>query len=272
MKQCANCNNFFSESEFPFKDKKTGRRAKLCRSCYNAGQQELRKKYPERYKEYSKKGNEKAKRNPEYAQKQREVGKRSYLKHREERLEQQKIYREQNREIVNQRIKEWAKKHPEKRKEYAKRFQSTPEYKKYLAKYRRENIDKVRQQQRDSVRRRRANNPEKVRQYDREYRQRENARITDKAGSQQKRARKKQAPGSFTAQDIKNKYISQQGLCYWCNDSIEGDYHIDHYIPLSRGGSNFPDNIVLSCPSCNIRRHNKLPDETVEYFNNHSLR
>ncbi|MBZ5623051.1 MAG: HNH endonuclease [Acidobacteriia bacterium] len=36
---------------------------------------------------------------------------------------------------------------------------------------------------------------------------------------------------------------------------------IDHYIPLSKGGTNFPDNIVLACWPCNNRKRAKLPSE-----------
>jgi 5-methylcytosine-specific restriction endonuclease McrA len=32
-------------------------------------------------------------------------------------------------------------------------------------------------------------------------------------------------------------------------------------IPLDRGGSNGPENIVIACPECNHSKHNKLPHE-----------
>ena len=35
-------------------------------------------------------------------------------------------------------------------------------------------------------------------------------------------------------------------------------YHVDHVVPLSRGGGNGVDNICLACPSCNSSKNNKL--------------
>ena len=38
----------------------------------------------------------------------------------------------------------------------------------------------------------------------------------------------------------------------------EGEFHIDHILPLSRGGSNLISNGQVSCPSCNLQKGNKL--------------
>jgi 5-methylcytosine-specific restriction endonuclease McrA len=39
--------------------------------------------------------------------------------------------------------------------------------------------------------------------------------------------------------------------------------HVDHIIPLSRGGCNCRENKVISCWECNSRKHDKTP---LEYF------
>ena len=31
-------------------------------------------------------------------------------------------------------------------------------------------------------------------------------------------------------------------------------YHVDHVVPLMRGGSNDPDNICLACKPCNLAK------------------
>lgn len=76
-----------------------------------------------------------------------------------------------------------------------------------------------------------------------------------------RRAREKQAGGSHTAADIEAHYATQQGKCYWCGISLEGNYHVDHIIPISKGGSNDPGNICCSCPFCNLSKHDKMPYE-----------
>lgn len=70
-------------------------------------------------------------------------------------------------------------------------------------------------------------------------------------------ARRVAAPGTFTFADVRCQFDVQGGRCYWCSRPLDR-YHADHVIPLSRGGSNYPDNIVVACPSCNGSKHNKL--------------
>ena len=39
--------------------------------------------------------------------------------------------------------------------------------------------------------------------------------------------------------------------------------HIDHIVPLSRGGPHTRSNSQLLCAGCNLRKHNKIPVEAV---------
>lgn len=71
------------------------------------------------------------------------------------------------------------------------------------------------------------------------------------------------AQGSHTAQDILNQFKRQKGKCYWCSKKLT-TYHVDHIVPLTRNGSNAPDNLVIACPTCNKRKGNKLPHEFYE--------
>lgn len=76
-----------------------------------------------------------------------------------------------------------------------------------------------------------------------------------------RRAWKRKAEGTITAADIRLQYKSQKGLCWWCGKPVGTDYHADHVIPLARGGTNKPENIVISCPKCNMSKGSKLPHE-----------
>lgn len=76
-----------------------------------------------------------------------------------------------------------------------------------------------------------------------------------------RRARKLANGGSFTATELRALYISQQGKCWYCQAELGDTYHADHFMPLSKGGTNDIGNIRLACPGCNLSKNNKMPWE-----------
>lgn len=82
----------------------------------------------------------------------------------------------------------------------------------------------------------------------------------NKVKAHRRRARALSAGGKFTKNDVLKILEAQKGQCWWCNVKLSA-YHIDHRIPLSKGGSNGPENIVLSCPRCNCTKSAKMPWE-----------
>lgn len=73
-------------------------------------------------------------------------------------------------------------------------------------------------------------------------------------------ALKKGAEGRHSEQDIENILKEQNYLCNGCSVFLES-YHVDHMIPLSRGGSNWPSNLQCLCSYCNCSKNNKTMDE-----------
>jgi 5-methylcytosine-specific restriction endonuclease McrA len=64
----------------------------------------------------------------------------------------------------------------------------------------------------------------------------------------------------FSATDLIADW-ARRGLsgCVWCT---EGKYeHIDHVMPLSRGGAHAMDNLVPSCARCNQLKRHRTPAE-----------
>ena len=53
--------------------------------------------------------------------------------------------------------------------------------------------------------------------------------------------------------------------CYYCGKNVkevaQGERHIDHFIPKSKGGEDLGDNLVTSCQSCNLSKHDRLPSQ-----------
>ena len=77
-----------------------------------------------------------------------------------------------------------------------------------------------------------------------------------------RRARQVNAEGAFTRADIKRQREKQHNRCYYCGN--EGKLTVDHVIPLARGGTNWPDNLVLACPHCNSSKGNKRVDDWLK--------
>lgn len=103
----------------------------------------------------------------------------------------------------------------------------------------------------------RAANPEKHRQSGKKWRERNKDKV--RALDHAKRAKRCAVEGKHTASQIRDLLKKQKGRCINCKVNIESRYHIDHIIPISRGGSNWITNIQLLCPPCNISKSAKDP-------------
>lgn len=90
--------------------------------------------------------------------------------------------------------------------------------------------------------------------------------------SRNRRARKNGNGGSHTVDDIINQLKSQKHRCYWCNKNLQTrKYHVDHVIPLSKGGKNDPSNIVISCPICNLTKGDKTLEQWISATQDENL-
>lgn len=78
------------------------------------------------------------------------------------------------------------------------------------------------------------------------------------------------APGAYTKTDIDKIRMYQDNQCYYCGCALNNE-HIDHKIPLSKWGTNYPSNLVLSCHSCNLDKHGKSAKEFFEWRKKCSL-
>lgn len=67
------------------------------------------------------------------------------------------------------------------------------------------------------------------------------------------------AEGAFTSEQITDLYLKQRGKCANCGAKLGEQFHRDHKVALSKGGSNDITNIELLCGGCNTRKHAKDP-------------
>lgn len=80
-----------------------------------------------------------------------------------------------------------------------------------------------------------------------------------------RRARKRKAEGKHSSADVRAIFEAQRGLCANCQtklfESGKQKYHVDHIMPLALGGSNWPSNLQCLCPTCNLSKWAKHPDD-----------
>lgn len=85
----------------------------------------------------------------------------------------------------------------------------------------------------------------------------------ERARAAKQNADRQQAVGRFTAEDILT-LLEQQGYrcaAPHCRIDVLRDFHCDHILPLSRGGTNWPDNIQILCPACNLSKNDRTMEE-----------
>lgn len=159
--------------------------------------------------------------------------------HREDRILYLKKYRVKNKELISfkksEKYKETIKNNPDYNKEKHLRYKdSHNEYcKKWYAK-----------------------NKEKSRENKRKWAKTENGKICRKRNVMRRRKE-----STITKSQLKELKQKSNNKCYWCGCNIKNEYHFDHYVPLAKGGTNCIENLVLSCPPCNLNKKAKDPHE-----------
>jgi hypothetical protein len=153
----------------------------------------------------------------------------------------------------------WAERNPEKvksakRKHYGKKGDT---YRAYARHYSNANPEKVSAANKawyaKNAERRRENSRIKMAQWVKENLDRH------RANQRANRARRKKAEGKHSAEDIRRIRASQGDCCVYCHIKLNGRGHIDHRQPLSRGGTNWPSNIQITCAKCNIAKRDHDP-------------
>jgi 5-methylcytosine-specific restriction endonuclease McrA len=93
-------------------------------------------------------------------------------------------------------------------------------------------------------------------------------KCTEKANSANLRCKHK-----ISSNDVFAVLALYSYRCIYCQKNLKNIWHLDHYVPLSKGGKNILKNIVPSCARCNIMKGNMDGHQFVRwckkvYYNN----
>jgi len=79
-----------------------------------------------------------------------------------------------------------------------------------------------------------------------------------------RRARKGNGADKLSKDLVPKLLVRQKGRCAICKKSIKRGYHLDHVIPLVRGGRNTDSNTQLTCCRCNLKKGAKGPIQFMQ--------
>lgn len=71
--------------------------------------------------------------------------------------------------------------------------------------------------------------------------------------------RKNRKSGRIEYGTIPKLMAVQRGMCAYCRVDIRSRYHVDHIVPLSKGGKHEAVNVQLLCAGCNLHKSNRDP-------------
>jgi 5-methylcytosine-specific restriction endonuclease McrA len=161
-----------------------------------------------------------------------------YIKNKDRELELSKKYYQENKEYYQ----EWRDSNKETIKVANKEYNSI-------------NKDKISEQKKKYY----EENKERISKKKKIYSQSHSGKAVMRNGAYKRRLKKKNS--SISSEDIKN-LIKNATKCYWCGKKLTKDNtHIDHYVPLSKGGLHELENLVVSCNKCNLTKSAKDPIE-----------
>ena len=101
-------------------------------------------------------------------------------------------------------------------------------------------------------------NPDKVRELSRAWREK-NPELT-RWYSKQKKMRRR----AVAVEHVESLVVLElaDGVCGICGKDVDPlDYHVDHIVPITRGGEHSYANTQPAHPACNQRKHSKLQEE-----------
>lgn len=163
-----------------------------------------------------------------------------------------RLWRNENKETIAHYYSTWAKENREELRAY------------YLS-WSAQNKDKINVSAKIRAAKYRSADPEKYQRIAKEYyhkmMQFPEFREKQSENASRQYGKRKSAGGEYKSSDIAEILRRQKYKCAECGVSVKSkaDRHIDHVMPIALGGTNWPWNLQVLCPRCNLSKGAKHP-------------
>ncbi len=260
-KACPRCKNNFAIEEFY--TIKGGKKKPYCRSCTRDYKREAYAKAPEYARASAKKWAE------VNADKYKQNQERYRQEHRQELNDIAIEYRKENKEEIREKAKIRNKREDVRTKTYARRnwrMQNDSEFRERIARHTRKASRKWYYKNREEIlaklEQQRADNPEFYKAKAKKAWAKYNALHPEVAPACNVRRRaviKGAAAEDFNEPEHRAWLKEwQENTCFHCNKAFGVSPHIDHVVPIAKGGPHTRLNLCMSCASCNQSKNDKI--------------
>lgn len=82
-----------------------------------------------------------------------------------------------------------------------------------------------------------------------------------------KQKRKTRARVNIDGATYRKWLESTEKICRYCAKDCTDDFHVDHFLPIAKGGNHELCNLVISCPRCNLKKSDKMPSSFINQIN-----
>lgn len=143
-------------------------------------------------------------------------------------------------------------------------YNSCPEKKARKKEYDKKRMDEMSDEDRKKIRERvianyHANKPKKLAKINEWVKRNPEARRA--IANNYKHRRRAQESGGVSTARLRAWTDAQTKRCVWCSTDCQEAFHVDHVVPLSKGGEHELTNLAIACPTCNLRKSAKMPLE-----------
>lgn len=231
---------------------------KSLRYINNGGCEDCRRQYRREY--YQDNRDEILEKQREYNQQNKEIKteyrKRYYQENREEHLQKCAEYRRLNKEAIARRGSDWYRRNRERHAARSRQWKEAN--KERLRELKRAYYQANKERIRDWGVAYREANKDKIKERRKEWRKRPESKRLKIKSTQKRRALKRQNHhASYDAEALELRFSQFDHSCAYCGSKEL--LSVDHFIPLSAGGADCLGNIIPACRSCNSRKHNFDP-------------